>query len=66
MTYGEKKLKQYPNGYQGKLDYWNGQLEIAIGNGDQNRIIKAIDKLAWFTKKQNELKDQALEKFLKK
>jgi len=51
-----KKDKRYPEGYKPKLDYWVGRLETARDAGDMAKMIYAIKKLDYFSKREEERK----------
>ena len=49
--------KTYENGYQGKIQYWTGQLNAEVMNTkvpDIQVIRKCVTKLEYFTKRQME------------
>jgi len=49
--------KKYENGYQGKIQYWTGQLNAEVMNTkvpDIQVIKKCLSKLEYFTKRQME------------
>lgn len=54
----EKKYKKYPNGYWGKLSYWNGKLTEAIQNNDSMLALMATDKLVYFVVRQMEYESE--------
>ena len=50
---------KYPNGYQPKIQYWQGQYDVAKEIGNQTGMVKALDKLTYFVQRQNEVYEQA-------
>jgi hypothetical protein len=47
-------MSKYPNGYKDKLDYWKGEYEQALVDGNPTLRTKAADKLRYFTDRQLE------------
>ena len=55
--------KKYENGYQGKIQYWTGQLNAEVMNTkvpDIQVIKKCLSKLEYFTSKQLVLDDNTI------
>ena len=55
--------KTYENGYQGKIQYWTGQLNAEVMNTkvpDIQVIKKCLSKLEYFTSKQLVLDDNTI------
>jgi hypothetical protein len=47
--------RKYENGYLPKIEYWTGKLKEAKEAGNVDGIVKAADKIAYFTTRQNML-----------
>lgn len=45
-------MNRYPNGYQPKIDYWQGQYDVAKENGNTSSMLRALDKLTYFVQRQ--------------
>lgn len=50
-----REKREYPNGYQPKIDYWKGQLADAVLTNDDYGQERAKKKLTYFMGKQSEL-----------
>ena len=50
-----REKRVYANGYNDKIAYWEGQLEIAISNVDEAKVKRAIDSLEYFRGRQAQL-----------
>ena len=50
-----KRRREYPNGYQPKIDYWTAQLVAAAITGNKELEERAKESLKHFVKKQKEL-----------
>ena len=47
--------KRYVNGYLPKIEYWQGQYDVAKEAGNQGGMVKALEKLTYFVKRQAEV-----------
>jgi len=47
--------RNYENGYLPKIEYWQGQYDVAKEAGNQSGMVKALDKLTYFVKRQAEV-----------
>jgi len=50
-----KRQKFYMNGYGAKIQYWQEQYDGAKESGNTNGMLKALDKLTYFVKRQKEV-----------
>ena len=50
-----REKRVYANGYNDKIAYWEGQLEIAISKVDEARTAKAMESIEHFKKRQAQL-----------
>ena len=50
-----RQRREYPNGYQPKIDYWRSQLVEAVLKGDTVAQERAKGKLTYFMGRQAEL-----------
>jgi hypothetical protein len=46
---------KYQNGYLPKIQYWQGQYDVAKEIGNQAGMVKALDKLTYFVQRQKEV-----------
>ncbi len=49
------RKKFYVNGYGAKIQYWQEQYDMAKEIGNTTSMLKALDKLTYFVKRQKEV-----------
>ena len=47
--------RNYVNGYLPKIEYWQGQYDLAKESGNMTTMLKALDKLTYFVQRQKEV-----------
>ena len=52
-----RQRREYPNGYQPKIDYWKSRLVEAVLKSDTVAQAKAKGKLTYFIGRQKELSE---------
>jgi len=50
-----RRYNRYPDGYYPKLEYWNVVLKMAIKQQDTEAVVRAADKINYFSNKQLEV-----------
>jgi len=50
-----RRYNRYPDGYYPKLEYWNIVLKMAIKQQDTEAVVRAADKINYFSNKQLEV-----------
>ena len=50
-----RSYNKYPDGYYPKLEYWNIVLKMAIKQQDTEAVVRAADKINYFSNKQLEV-----------
>ena len=44
--------RNYPNGYVPKINFWQGQYDVAKSNNDLTQMEYCLDKLIYFVQRQ--------------